>query len=97
MFTCRTKDEKLECLKYLGSISLVKATASITANPISSLSQHMIFLFSGCLVLGGVPREFSRFLEGRRLWCRCYGRWNCGVDVIAASLGGELIFIEICL
>ena len=46
--TCRTKEEKFECLKYLGRISLVKATTSITAKPISSLSQQMIFLFSGC-------------------------------------------------
>lgn len=46
--TCLTKDEKLECLKYLGRISLVKLTTSMTTNPISSLSQQMIFLFSGC-------------------------------------------------
>lgn len=58
--TCLTNEEKLECRKYLGNISLVKLTTSITINPMSSLSQEMIFLFSGCFVPGRVLLEFRR-------------------------------------
>ena len=43
--TCLTKEEKLECRKYFGKISLVKETTSVTAKPMSSLSQQIIFLF----------------------------------------------------
>ena len=45
LYTCLTKDEKLECRKYLGKIYRVKETISSTINPTSSLSQQMIFLF----------------------------------------------------
>lgn len=59
--TCLTKEEKLEWRKYLGRISLVKETTSMTANPTSSLSQHIIFLFSGCFVLSFLPLKSHRF------------------------------------
>ena len=77
MFTCLTKEEKLECLKYLGSISLVKLRGSMTTNPMSSLSQQMIFLFSGCLVRWELPLVFRRFWVEKRRWYRCCGRKSC--------------------
>lgn len=73
--TCLTNDEKLECLKYLGSISLVKLTTSITMNPMSSLSQQMIFLFSGCFLPWRVLQESNMFWEGRRRSYRCISQY----------------------
>ena len=82
--TCRTKEEKLECLKYLGRISLVKATTSITAKPISSLSQQMIFLFSGCWFKQRIPPGSRRSLGGMMQLYRYSFHCYCGAVFLAA-------------
>jgi hypothetical protein len=64
-FTCLTNEEKLECLKYLGNISLVKLTTSVTMNPTSSLSQHMIFLLSWFWMVVWVLLVFHKFSIGK--------------------------------
>lgn len=84
--TCLTKEEKFECLKYLGSISFVNATTSMTANPISSLSQQMIFLFSGCSIYSEIPLEFNMFWGGMRQWCHCSGHCCFYVGAPAAYI-----------
>jgi hypothetical protein len=48
LVTCLTKEEKLECLKYFGSISLVKESTSWIINPTLLLSQEIILSYYGC-------------------------------------------------
>jgi len=86
--TCLTKEEKLECLKYLGKIYRVKETISSTTNPKSSLSQQIIFLFYGCLVLYCIPPKFSMF-SARMMRLSLYYAQNFG----AVSTASIIIYI----
>ena len=58
--TWRTKLEKLPWRKYLGRISRVKATTSLTTKPTPSFSQLIMYSNSGCLVTNPLPTGSSK-------------------------------------